>query len=89
MEIWELKLTGPMQAPDSLAAYFTTFGDIERSLRVSYSACASVDVVKSPQPHGGPTFTVTGIMPHGPNGEPFKHVYATRRLTVHDRVTHL
>lgn len=89
MEIWQVQLIGPMQTPDSPSEYFTQFSFIETSLRVSYSACKSVDITKSPKPHGGPTFTVTGMIAHEiDKDEPFQHVYQTKRLSVHDRPTH-
>lgn len=81
MEIWEVKC-------GDMVAHFARFTDIQESLRVSYSACNSVDIVKTPRPIGGPDFIVTGFMP-GQDVPAFKHIFTTRRLFVYERATHL
>ena len=69
-------------------AYFAKFSDIQETLRVSYSACEAVDIIKSPSAHGPIVFTVTGFNPHVSN-DPFRHEYEVSRITVLDRATHL
>jgi hypothetical protein len=82
MEIYEV--TGEGREP----VYFAKFDDISTTLRISYSTCISVDIIKSPRPIGHVSYTVTGAMPDN-NGTSFKHVYNVRRLPVYERATHL
>lgn len=78
--------------PEYPVSAFRNFGDIERSLRISYSACSCVDIKCSPQVEGGPVFTVTGFLPIeslDASEEPFTHTIKVTRLPVWDSPTHI
>jgi len=86
MEFWQVQCRDENDA-DQPAHHFRHFNDIRTSLLVSYSRCDCLDVVKSPEPTGGPVYTVTGFVPG--TSEPFKHTFKCTRLVIYDAPTHL
>lgn len=84
MEIFEVAREGSRE-------FFRNWQDIERSLKISYSACSCVDVLKSPAVVGV-EFTVTGFYPIeklDEDARPFKHVFKVTRHSVIECPTHL
>lgn len=69
---------------DGTRYFFANFSDIEKTLRITYSAATALDVVKAPS--SGPIlFRVTGQL----NGAAFRHEYLVFRHPLIDRPDHL
>ena len=84
MEIFEVESEGCRE-------FFKNWGDIERTLRISYSACSGLEIAKSPCIRGS-EFKVIGAFPPDKLDEefkPFEHVYKVTRHTLVEGPTHL
>lgn len=79
MQVYSVIGTG-MSQPE----FFRNFQDIEHSLKISYSACTCVDIVKAPTT-GPIKFTITGFR----KDEAFKDELLVTRYPVWDSPTHL
>ncbi len=79
MQVYEVIGDG-MTTPE----FFRNFQDIEPSLRISYSSCTEVQIMKSPTT-GPIKFTVTGYR----DGDRFEETLLVNRYSVWDSPTHL
>lgn len=88
MQVYFVTQVGSSNNPD----LFRNFGDIESSLRVSFSQALDLKIVKTPT-KGPVQFIVTGAWPtsFGPDlgGKTFKEVFEAVRYPVWDSPTHL